>query len=394
MTRSSAEFLGPDQGARVYDGVIEDGQVSYLDLADAELGSANLPEPTSPESPTSLSLEERLLRARAIGGISTSKAARQHLETASKEFYRGKLRAIEACLAPLYRDYPYLAPDFLHTIQHGDDLYRHHTGFIDPALDHSEPEGRLWQMVHADPLARSTHQQRAEIAALTAAASVRKHRGVNSHTQFQGLLKTKLVDREAALYVTHNLELFRHYGVHSLDETELAVYTGPDGKPLNKATFAHHDQLADALPGNESAKKFVDLQGPPLVITQLATDVRNHNADSVMPNGFFTKHPRLSGRPQQFMNQTDIIAKVVVAHDGYLIERYHLDKSPKAQVLSALAEIDLAERQGFLDARPDVQYRTAYRVHNVFKKVKRDQLPADAQTIFDRCQAINTIPRY
>ncbi len=406
---SGAEFSSSDRpidyaGAVETDGGDYDHRVVYRDAAGVELDSPVergivgdvivIHGPTMPEAPTPLVSEERLRRARAIGGIGIHRTMRQQREAEGGD-YRSELDAIEASLKPLYEKHPYLAPDHLQIFQAGDSLYRQHTRYIDPAHDYSEPEGRLWQLVHADPHAHPTRSQRAEIAALTAAASVRKHRGANSYMQFQGLLKTELVDREAANYVTRNLVLFRYHGVSSVSDAELGNYDGPDGRPLSKEALARHHLLADLLAGTAGAKKkLIDLQGPPLVITQLATDIRNHNADSVMPKGFFAKHSRLSGRPQQFINQTEIIDTVIATQDEYLRRRYQLAQKPSARVLSALAEIDLAERQGFQAATIDEQYRTAYRVRTVFRRVKREQLPADAQAIFDRCQAINTVPRY
>jgi hypothetical protein len=386
-----------------YAGVIEDGVVVYRNGEGTDLASPVadgigsdvivISGPAPVETPAAPVSDEQRYRELLWGGVAAYTAAQEAQEKV-RDGYRADLANIDAQLAPLYKNHPYLAPEFLQTVQQGEDLFNLHARHVDLAQDRSVPEKQLQALVDTNPDIRPTHEQCAEIAALTAAASVRKHRGANSYREFRQLLKNPVIDRVAADYVTRNLALFRYYGVNSVGRAELAVYKDVDDNSLDKATLVYRDQLVDALPDDEGARKLVDLQGPPLVITLLATDIRNHNADSVMPDGFATKRPRLSGRPQQFINQTDIIATVVTAHDSYLRRRYRLPQQTRPRVMNALAEIDLAKRQGFSEASTDEQYRTAYRVRNVFKRVKRDQLPVDTQAIFDRCQEINAIPSY
>lgn len=381
-----------------FTGVIEDGVVRFRNVIGEETDQthdpvaseltldtteAGLPLPasiaTELESTPSEASSESLTIGQAYAGIihrgvDAYCAARQKREN-DRVVLREHQRGIESRLARLYEAYPHLSPEKISMMQAAESAYLAHIDVsVRPA---TPPEVTMVEATYA-PGADWTHK----LAIATAVASMRQFDGATTHRNFAAAIHQPVVHVPVRRYLNHHLGLFRCGGVKDLSDKELKSYG------LTKESLDAYSQLPRLLP-EDNIPELPQLAAPPLHLTQLAVDVLNRNATSVMPTGFQTKLPG-NRQPVGIKSLADA---TIDALSGYIARRYDYNTPPSRRMVSVLAECDLAERQGFLTASAEAQYRTANRVHGIFSKVKPDQVPASARKIFDHCRAITTIPR-
>lgn len=279
-------------------------------------------------------------------------------------------------IAKLYKNpwYRCLRPGNIELLQGSNLEFEKYSQPHDPDLDPLRELEALIVAPHPDPL---TTERRIHIATLLAAASVRKNEGADTAARFKHLLHDPTLRQVGQQFVLSNLPLFTRGNIGDISKFELEKYG------LKNEDIA---PMQNTLP---------QLDEPPLVLVQLAADaVSRHEFSVFAGNDSLSKFSkRIKGeRPE-----TDT-ERVLDALGDFLGARYEFVPSPalkradRHRLWAALAECHLAEREGFLTASPEVQYRFADRVRTIFAKVDFGTLPSAARGIVEQCQVLRNRP--